>query len=91
MDVVALSRGHRSLARPPQLPLHGLLSEALSLAAAERLGLPQLPEGAEQQRCTHVPLFLSQRLLLAAVVVFQCRVSVKVLSHPAHLAVEGFS
>lgn len=90
MDVVALSRGHRSLARPPQLPLHGLLSEALRLAAAERLGLPQLPEGAEQQRCTRVPLFLWQRLLLAAVV-FQCRVSVKVLIHPAHLAVEGFS
>lgn len=66
MDLVTLSGGHRSLARPPQLPLHGLLSEALRLAAAERLSLPQLPEGADGQRHTHDPLSSSQDLLVAA-------------------------
>lgn len=45
MDVVAVFRGDWSLPRPAQLPLHGVLSEALSLAPAARLCLPQLPEG----------------------------------------------
>lgn len=45
MDIIALFRGHRSLPRPTQLPLHSMLSETLSLAAAERLRLPQLPKG----------------------------------------------
>lgn len=45
MDVVAVVGGDRSLPRPAQLPLHSVLSETLRLAAAERLRLPQLPEG----------------------------------------------
>lgn len=45
MDVVAVVRSDRPLPRPAQLPVHGVLSETLGLAAAERLRLPQLPEG----------------------------------------------
>lgn len=48
MDVVAVFRGDWSLPRPAQLPLHGVLSEALSLAPAARLCLPQLPEGVHR-------------------------------------------
>lgn len=71
MDVVTFSGGHRSLARPPQLPLHGLLSEALGLAAAERLGLSQLPEGADRHQHAHHLLSSSQHPLVA-VMAFQC-------------------
>lgn len=46
MDIVAVVGGDRSLPRPAQLPVHGVLSETLRLAAAARLCLPQLPEGA---------------------------------------------
>ena len=45
MDVVAIFRGDRSLPWPPQLPIHRVLSETLRLAAAERLGFPQLAKG----------------------------------------------
>lgn len=45
MDVVAVVRRDRPLPRPTQLPVHSVLPEALRLAAAERLRLPQLPKG----------------------------------------------
>ena len=45
MDVVSVAGCDWSLARPPQLPLYGLLPQALGVAPAERLCLPQLTQG----------------------------------------------
>lgn len=45
MDVIAVVGGDRPLPGQTQLPLHGVLSETLRLAAAARLRLPQLAEG----------------------------------------------
>lgn len=47
LDVVAVHGSYRPLPRPAQLPLHGMWSETLRLAAAERLCLPQFPEGKD--------------------------------------------